>query len=98
MVHRKGAVHAKGLVTIPGSMGTASYIGRLAEQRELRDAVTVPVLCRNAANKIITREHAEASMEGLVFGIRDGVFDEMPAAYQDIDAVMPAQQELVKPV
>ena len=101
IVHRKGAVHAKGLVTIPGSMGTASYIGEGLQNKESFETCSHGagrVLGRKAANKIITREQAEASMEGVVFGIRDGDFDEMPAAYKDIDAVMLAQEELVKPV
>lgn len=101
IIHRKGAVHAKGLVTIPGSMGTASYIGEGLQNKESFETCSHGagrVLGRKAANKIITREQAEASMEGVVFGIRDGDFDEMPAAYKDIDAVMLAQEELVKPV
>jgi len=100
-VHRKGAVKATGLVTIPGSMGTASYIGEglvPAESFNTCSHGAGRVLGRKAANKAITRERAEETMQGVVFGIRDGDFDEMPDAYKDIDAVMAAQADLVKPV
>jgi tRNA-splicing ligase RtcB len=101
MVHRKGAVHAKGRVTIPGSMGTASYIGlglQNAESFETCSHGAGRLLGRKAANRTITREQAEESMHGVVFGIRDGDFDEMPAAYKDVHAVMAAQSDLVEPV
>lgn len=101
IVHRKGAVHAKGLVTIPGSMGTASYIGEGLENPDSFATCSHGagrVLGRKQANRTITRAQAEESMRGVVFGIRDGDFDEMPAAYKDIDAVMAAQTDLVRPV
>ncbi len=101
MVHRKGAVKATGLVTIPGSMGTASYIARGLEPEESFNTCAHGagrVMSRKQANKTITREEAEAQMDTVVYGIRDGEFDEMPAAYKDIDKVMSHMQELVEPV
>lgn len=101
VVHRKGAVHAKGLVTIPGSMGTASYIAEGLENEEAFATCSHGagrMLGRKQANRVITREEAEASMSEVVFGIRDGDFDEMPKAYKDIDAVMRAQEDLARPV
>jgi tRNA-splicing ligase RtcB len=99
LVHRKGAVRAEGYVLIPGSMGTASYVGRgkaSAESFETCSHGAGRVLGRKEANRTITREQAEQAMAHVVFGIRDGDFDEMPQAYKDIDHVMANQADLVE--
>jgi tRNA-splicing ligase RtcB len=101
LVHRKGAVRAEGLVTIPGSMGTASYIaeGQLsASSFETCSHGAGRVLARKQANRVLTHAQAEESMQHVVFGVRQGEYDEMPACYKDIDAVMSAQEDLVRPV
>ena len=36
-------------------------------------------------------------MQGVVFGVREGDYDEMPDAYKDIDQVIAAQADLVTP-
>lgn len=98
-IHRKGAVHADGLVIIPGSMGTASYIGRgLAnpESFETCSHGAGRVLGRKEASRTITHEQAVESMKHVVFGIREGDYDEMPMAYKDIDRVMANQSDLVE--
>jgi tRNA-splicing ligase RtcB len=100
-VHRKGAVKATGLVTIPGSMGTASYIGRGLEPRESFNTCSHGAgrtMGRRAAKELISHEEAVASMAHVVFGIREGEVDETPRCYKDIDAVMRAQADLVEPV
>jgi tRNA-splicing ligase RtcB (3'-phosphate/5'-hydroxy nucleic acid ligase) len=100
LVHRKGAVRARGLVTIPGSMGTASYIARGKDNPASFGTCSHGagrVLGRKEANRRITREAAEAAMAHVVFGIRDGDYDEMPQAYKDIDMVMANQSDLVEP-
>ena len=100
LVHRKGAVRAEGRVTIPGSMGTASYI---ATGKASPDSFATcshgagRTLGRKEANRTITLEQAKAAMSHVVFGIRDGDFDEMPQAYKDIDRVMANQLDLVEP-
>lgn len=101
LIHRKGAVRADGLVTIPGSMGTASYIGEgllPAQSFETCSHGAGRVLGRNQANKAISHDVAVESMQHVVFGVRTGDYDEMPAAYKDIDAVMSAQADLVRPL
>jgi tRNA-splicing ligase RtcB len=101
LVHRKGAVRAEGLVTIPGSMGTASYIGEgllPAASFETCSHGAGRVMGRKEANRTISHEQAVAQMSHVVFGVRAGDYDEMPVAYKDIDNVMQAQADLVRPV
>jgi tRNA-splicing ligase RtcB len=99
-VHRKGAVRAQGLVTIPGSMGTASYIARGLDNPLSFGTCSHGagrVLGRKEANRVITHAEAEKAMEHVVFGVRKGDYDEMPQAYKDIDKVMRNQADLVEP-
>ena len=101
LVHRKGAVKAEDLVTIPGSMGTASYIGEglaPAESFNTCSHGAGRVLGRKVANRTIGHDDAVASMRHVVYGVRTGEYDEMPAAYKDIESVMQAQADLVKPL
>jgi tRNA-splicing ligase RtcB len=42
-------------------------------------------------------DHAKAT-EGVYCDKTEGVLDETPAAYKDIDAVMESQRDLVEPV
>ncbi len=37
-------------------------------------------------------------MAHVVYGVREGKYDEMPDCYKGIDAVMAAQADLVKPL
>jgi len=101
LVHRKGAVHATGLVTIPGSMGTASYIAEGLEN--ILSFRTCShgggrVMGRKEANRRISHERALESMQHVAFGVRQGDYEEMPDAYKDIDRVMENQRDLVAPV
>lgn len=101
LVHRKGAVKAVGLVTIPGSMGTASYIGRGLNNPESFGSCAHGagrILGRKQANLKITHEQAVESMKHVVYGVRQGSYDEMPAAYKDVDRVMANQDDLVEAV
>lgn len=101
LIHRKGAVRAEGLVTIPGSMGTASYIGEglmAAESFETCSHGAGRALGRKEANRVIGHEQAVESMQHVVYGVRTGEYDEMPACYKNIESVMAHQAELVRPV
>lgn len=103
LIHRKGAVKAEGLVTIPGSMGTASYIAeglRPTESFNTCSHGAGRLLGRKQANKAMADRHDEAveAMSHVVFGVRKGDYDEHPFAYKDIDAVIAAQADLVRPV
>ena len=53
-------------------------------------------LGRKQANRQITHEQAEVAMSDVVFGVRQGDYDEMPMAYKDIDAVIAAQADLAQ--
>jgi tRNA-splicing ligase RtcB len=101
LVHRKGAVKAEGLVTIPGSMATSSFICeglKPAQSFNTCSHGAGRVMGRNQANRTITHEQAVEAMEGIVFNVRKGDYDEMPMVYKDIDRVIEAQSDLVRPL
>ena len=101
LVHRKGAVKAEGLVTIPGSMGTASYIGEGLAPTESFNTCSHGAgraIGRKETNRVIGHEQSVASMQQVVYGVRTGDYDEMPACYKDIESVMASQADLVRPV
>jgi tRNA-splicing ligase RtcB (3'-phosphate/5'-hydroxy nucleic acid ligase) len=99
-VTRKGAVSAAAgeLGIIPGSMGAKSFI-----VRGLGNAQSY-CSCSHGAGRRMSRSEAKRrfSLTDLVeqtAGVEcrkdEGVLDEIPAAYKDIDAVMKAQADLV---
>lgn len=105
VIHRKGAVHAHGLVAIPGSMGTRSYIGRgLAEKLSFES-------CSHGAGRALSRKKAkktwtsdqifqEMQDKGIQFvktGKKQHAAEEASGAYKDIDQVMVHQVDLVEP-
>jgi tRNA-splicing ligase RtcB len=100
-VTRKGAVSARAgeLGIIPGSMGARSYI-----TRGLGNPLSY-CSCSHGAGRRMSRSEAKrrfdrtdlaAATEGIACRKDDGVVDEIPAAYKDIDAVMAAQRDLVE--
>lgn len=102
-VTRKGAVRAgEGeMGIIPGSMGARSYIVRgLGSARSLASCShgAGRVMSRGQAKREITLEAHAAAVEGIECRRDEGVLDESPAAYKDIDAVMAAQDDLVEVV
>ncbi len=100
---RKGAVRARAgdLGIIPGSMGARSYIVRGKGNPESFCS------CSHGAGRLMSRtearkrfslaDHAKATA-GVECRKDDGVIDETPGAYKDIDAVMAAQADLVEVV
>ena len=102
-VTRKGAVRAgEGeLGIIPGSMGAKSFIVRGKGNAESFCS------CSHGAGRAMSRgeakrrfslkDHREAT-EGVECRKDEGVIDETPMAYKDIDAVMAAQSDLVEVV
>jgi tRNA-splicing ligase RtcB len=102
-VTRKGAVRAgkDELGIIPGSMGAKSFIVRglgNAESFESCSHGAGRVLSRTAArNSITLKQHRDATAH-VECRKDQGVIDESPAAYKDIDAVMAAQADLVEVV
>jgi tRNA-splicing ligase RtcB (3'-phosphate/5'-hydroxy nucleic acid ligase) len=102
-VTRKGAVRAGAgeLGIIPGSMGAKSFIVR---GRGNADAFCT---CSHGAGRAMSRSEAKrrfnvedhiAATQGVECRKDEGVIDETPMAYKDIDAVMAAQKDLVEVV
>ena len=103
LVTRKGAVSARAgeLGIIPGSMGAKSFIVRGKGNADSFDSCSHGagrVMSRTAARAQITlAQHREATAH-VECRKDEGVIDESPAAYKDIDAVMAAQSDLVEVV
>lgn len=102
-VTRKGAIRARegDLGIIPGSMGQRSYIVR--GKGDLQSYCS----CSHGAGRSMSRAEAKRrfSLSDLVeqtMGVEcrkdEGVIDEIPASYKDIDQVMANQTDLVEVV
>jgi tRNA-splicing ligase RtcB len=105
IVHRKGAVRARAgeTVLIPGSMGTASYVG---EGLGNPDSFATcqhgagRAMSRSAARKAKTSSEVFAEMRQLGVALHSGdpktVAEEAAFAYKDIEVVMAASASLVR--
>jgi tRNA-splicing ligase RtcB len=102
-VTRKGAIRARAgdLGIIPGSMGQRSYIVR--GKGDLQSYCS----CSHGAGRVMSRAEAKrrfsltdliAQTEGVECRKDEGVIDEIPASYKDIDQVMSNQTDLVEVV
>ena len=100
-VTRKGAIRARAgdLGIIPGSMGQRSYIVR--GKGDLQSYCS----CSHGAGRVMSRAEAKrrftltdliAQTEGVECRKDEGVLDEIPASYKDIDQVMANQTDLVE--
>ena len=105
IVHRKGAVRARAgeKVLIPGSMGTASYVGEglgNAESFMTCQHGAGRAMSRSAARKAKTSADVFAEMRSLGVALHSGdpktVAEEAAFAYKDIEAVMAASSTLVR--
>lgn len=99
-VTRKGAVSAQKdqLGIIPGSMGARSFIVRGKGNRESFCSCSHGagrVMSRTQAKKVISLEDHIKATDGVECRKDEGVRDESPAAYKNIDDVMAAQSDLV---
>lgn len=100
LVTRKGAVRARqgDLGIIPGSMGTRSYIVEGLGNPESFCSCSHGAgrrMSRSQARKTFTLEDLAAQTQGVDCRKDDGVLDEIPGAYKDIDEVMENQSDLV---
>lgn len=100
-VTRKGAVNAeKGrLGIIPGSMGAKSFIVRGKGNPDSLCSCSHGAgrkMSRTRAKKEFSLEDHIKATEGVECRKDDGVIDETPGAYKDIEAVMAAQSDLVE--
>lgn len=103
IITRKGAISArKGeLGIIPGSMGTKSYIVRGKGNEESFTSASHGAgrrLSRGAAKRTFNLKDLEAQTSGVECRKDEGVLDEIPGAYKDIDIVMQNQADLVEVV
>ena len=99
-VTRKGAVSAREgqMGIIPGSMGAKSFIVMGKGNHDAYCSCSHGAgrkMSRNAAKKYFTVEDLALQTSGVECRKDDGVLDEIPGAYKDIDQVMDAQKELV---
>ncbi|MFT3778353.1 MAG: RtcB family protein [Ottowia sp.] len=102
-ITRKGAVSAREgqLGIIPGSMGTRSYIVRGRGNPLAYCSCSHGAgrrMSRGAAKRMFDLEALAAQTRGVECRKDEGVLDEIPGAYKDIDTVMAAQADLVEVV
>lgn len=100
LVTRKGAVRAREgeLGIIPGSMGVRSYIVRGRGNPDSFHSCSHGAgrkMSRGAAVKTFTLADHEEATAGVECRKDEGVLDETPGAYKDIEAVMAAQVDLI---
>jgi tRNA-splicing ligase RtcB len=107
IVHRKGAVRARAgeTVLIPGSMGTASYVAEglgNPESFETCQHGAGRAMSRHAARAQKTSDQVYRDMEKLGIALYcsapKDVAEEAAFAYKDIDEVMAASADLIRPV
>ena len=100
---RKGAVRARidDYGIIPGSMGTRSYIVKGLGNTESFCSCSHGAgrrMSRSQAKKQFTKNDLALQTAGVECRKDEGVLDEIPGAYKDIDQVMESQKDLVKVV
>jgi tRNA-splicing ligase RtcB (3'-phosphate/5'-hydroxy nucleic acid ligase) len=103
LVTRKGAINASAgqMGIIPGSMGTGSFIVRGLGNPESFCSCSHGAgrtMSRTAARKKFTVEDLAAQTAGVECRKDEGVLDEIPGAYKDINEVMENQNDLVEVV
>ena len=105
-VHRKGAVRAEtgDTVLVPGSMATASYVGRglgLAESFRSSAHGAGRKMGRGQSKRAFTPQQVVREMDRLNIvhkATKSGLVEESGWSYKDVDMVMSSQSELVAPV
>lgn len=99
-VTRKGAVSAREgeFGIIPGSMGAKSFIVRGKGNPEAFQSCSHGAgrkMSRTKARELFKTSDLEAQTKGIECRKDEGILDEIPASYKDIDTVMQNQQDLV---
>ncbi|MGO1941648.1 MAG: RtcB family protein, partial [Yaniella sp.] len=92
-VTRKGAIRARSgdMASIPGSMGTASYIVEGKGNADALDSAPHGAgrqYSRRAARRNFSRDDLRKAMVGIEYRDIDKFIDEIPQAYKSIDQVM----------
>jgi tRNA-splicing ligase RtcB (3'-phosphate/5'-hydroxy nucleic acid ligase) len=101
MVTRKGAVRARvgDMGIIPGSMGAKSFIVRGLGNSDSFDSCAHGAgrkMSRTQAKKQFSVKDLEYQTQGVECRKDNGVLDEIPGAYKNIDEVMENQKDLVE--
>lgn len=105
LVHRKGAVRARRTdnVIIPGSMGTASYVGYGLENQDSFNSCSHGsgrTMGRKEALRQFSAQHVMESMAKLDIVLlkpnKDDVAEECAEAYKDIEDVINNEKDLVE--
>jgi tRNA-splicing ligase RtcB len=99
-VTRKGAISARAgqMGIVPGSMGTASYIVRGKGNAESYCSCAHGAgrkMSRSQARRVFTKADLEAQTAGVECRKDEGILDEIPGSYKDIDTVMANSADLV---
>jgi tRNA-splicing ligase RtcB len=102
-ITRKGAVSARRgeMGIIPGSMGARSFIVRGKGNEASYCSCSHGAgrrMSRSAAKRAFSRADVVKQTAGVECRKDEGVVDEIPGAYKDIEAVMAAQSDLVEVV
>jgi tRNA-splicing ligase RtcB len=100
-VTRKGAVRARrgDLSVIPGSMCAKTFIvNGLGNEESFCSAShgAGRKMSRTEARKTFTVEDHRAAVAGVECRVDEGIIDETPGSYKDIELVMEAQKDLVE--
>lgn len=100
-VTRKGAVRARvgDMGIIPGSMGARSFIVEGLGNKDSFCSCSHGagrVMSRTQAKKLVSMAEHLTALHGIECRKDEGVLDETPKAYKDIEAVMAAQSDLVE--
>jgi len=103
IVHRKGATpaDADALGIIPGSMATPAYVVRGKGCDESLNSASHGAgrrMSRKKAKETFTWSEAKRFLKQRRVELISAGLDEVPMAYKDIDEVMAAQSDLVRPV
>lgn len=101
LITRKGAIRARlgDLGIIPGSMGTRSYIVRGLGNEESFNSASHGAgrkMSRGEAKRTFSLDDLARQTEGVDCRKDEGVLDEIPGAYKNIDIVMENQKDLVE--
>jgi tRNA-splicing ligase RtcB len=101
-VTRKGAVRARegDRVIIPGSMGRRSIIGAGLGNADSFTSCSHGAgrtMSRTKARATITLDRHNSETEGVACDKTVDTIDESPSAYKDLDAVLNAERDLVRP-
>lgn len=101
IVTRKGAISAKSgqFGLIPGSMGTGSFVVKGLGNEEGYWSASHGAgrrMSRSKAKEVFTVDHLAEQTRGVECRKDQGIVDEIPGAYKDLNEVIAAQVDLVE--